>query len=106
MSQVEIGNGKLRRLVGARACVVQKQQQCVVPAALRAATIGCGEERIHFRLLQIGNLRSCSFLEWDGANPPAPLNVFRAVLSDEAGEGMKRGESLTPRGHAATPRFF
>jgi hypothetical protein len=106
MGQVEVGNAKLRRLVGACARIVQEQQECVVSAALCSATIGCGEERIHFRLLQIGNLCSCSFLEWDGANLSAPLNVFGAVLSDEVCERMKRGESLISRRHAAAACLF
>jgi hypothetical protein len=93
-------------LVGASAGVVQEQKHCIIPAALGSAAVGRLQQRIQFVLFQVGDQLARGFLERDGLNLPAPMEVFWAVQTYEACQGTNGGKTLISRIDSTAARFF
>ena len=104
--QVEFANEQLCGFLGAGPRVVQKQQQSVVAVALGGFAVRGSQKCIHLRFIQIRDYCLVGFLEGNGTDLTAPVNMFRIVLSDEARQSMNRGQPLVASGNRTLPRLF
>src|ERR1700691_6118752 len=101
MSDEEVRDLHLRGLVSTRTCVVQEQQERMVPTSLLRRLIGCSQQRIHFRFLEVCDHRSrCSF-KGNVSDLTAPLHVFWAIQANKAGKGADCSQPLITRGRGA-----
>ncbi len=65
---VNILDSKVSSFTGTGAGIVEKKQQCVVALPLRRAAIRRVQNRVHLRLVQVGNARMGRPLKWYQAN--------------------------------------
>ena len=78
----------------------------MIAVALVRRLIRCRQEHIHFLFFQVGNERAGGFLDGDVLQFAAPLDMFRAVQTDETRQRVYSGESLVSRRHTAFSFFF
>jgi len=105
-SQEEIRDPELCRLVCSRARVVKEEQESMVPASLVRRLVGCAQQGVYFRFLEVRNRRSGRSLKRNVAELPAPLDVLGAVQGDKASQRADRGQPLVTGGHRAFAGFL
>src|ERR1700690_1902319 len=91
---------QLRCPAGARARVVEEQEQRVFSAALLRAPVRTGQQRVGFRLVKVWHCRLSPFLVGHAADLCTPGDVFRAMFTDESGQRMNGRKALIARGDA------
>src|SRR5215469_14128728 len=78
----------------------------MIPASLLGTLIGCIQQRVHFRLLEICNCRLRCSLAWNGAELPTPLDTLGAMQPNKASQRVNRGQPLVPCGHSTLTGFL
>ena len=101
LSQVDIGDGQLRRLARPRTGVVKEEQQRVVVAPLLGVAIRGIEQGVHLRLFQIWHHGLDGLLEGNATDISAPGDMLGTVRGDEAGQSADGGQALIARGRRA-----
>jgi hypothetical protein len=64
---------------GARARIVEKQQQGIVAKALMILLVRCGQQRLHFLFVQVVHGAGHMLFEMDLLNLATPFQMFWAV---------------------------
>ena len=78
----------------------------MLSAPLRSKHVGCGEESVHFRFVEIADLRLAGSLDGNQVDLRPPVDVFRCMLADETGKGMNAAEPLVACAYRAMPLFL
>jgi hypothetical protein len=103
---MKIADADVCCFIGAGSGIVQEQQERVVATPLRGATVGCREQGIHLRLVEVGNWSLSGSFEGNRPKLSAPFDTLGTTLADEMGQHMDHGQSLVARRHAAAARLL
>src|ERR1051325_3426831 len=106
LSQTELSDVKLSRLIRPGAGIVEEQEQRVITPTLRRVALQRRRQRIHLRFFQICDGGFDSPLEWNCLNLPTPLDMFGTPFGNEVRQGMDCCQSLIARRNAAPANFF
>ena len=75
-------------------------------APLYSRHVGCGEQSVHFRFVEIADLRVAGFLYGNQVDLRPPVDVFRCMFADETGKGMNTTEPLVACADRTMSLFF
>jgi hypothetical protein len=106
LGHVEISDLDMGCLVCTRAGVVEEKQHGMISATLGHVRIRGRQQGVHLRFLEVAQQRPDRFLERDGTDLPAPLDLFRVVFTDEECQGMNRRQTLIARPHTTASPLF
>src|SRR5207245_2316258 len=74
--------------------VIKKKQECVIAQAFFGAAVRSSKDRIHFGLIQVGDLVPSESFERHRPYLAAPRNMFGASFSDESRYRVNGSEPL------------